>query len=221
MPPLFKKMTVCGVGLIGGSLAMIAHAKGLVGSVTGLGRTQANLDTAIERGIIDSATRDPAEAARGADLIVMAVPILTMRPMLEKMIPHCAPDAIVTDVGSVKGFVVRELEPFIGGGRSLVAAHPIAGKETTGAAAADPDLFKDRLTIITPSKSSTPETIGKIAALWKATGARVETMDPDTHDQLLARASHLPQIVASALAAALEGERAGNRLAADYGATGL
>ncbi|HVN63078.1 MAG TPA: prephenate dehydrogenase/arogenate dehydrogenase family protein [Candidatus Binataceae bacterium] len=221
MPPLFKKMAVCGVGLIGGSLAMIARDKGLVESVSGIGRTQANLDIALRRGIIDSATRDPAEGARGADLIVLAVPILTMRAALERLIPSCGPNAVITDVGSVKGYVVRELEPLITEKRSLVAAHPVAGKETTGAAAADPDLFKDRRTIITPSKTSTPEAIAKITELWRATGARVEEMDPQTHDQLLARASHLPQIIASVLAAALEGEKVGPRLAAEYGATGL
>ena len=113
----FRQMTVCGVGLIGGSLALIAREQALVGKVVGLGRSQANLDVALERGMIDLATRDPVEAARGADLIVLAVPILTMRATLEKMIEHTAPDAVVTDVGSVKGYVVRELEPLITGKR--------------------------------------------------------------------------------------------------------
>ena len=170
-------MTVCGVGLIGGSLASIARHAGLVGKVVGLGRSQANLDVAVERGMIDVATRDPVEAARGADLIVLAVPILTMRATLEKMIEHTAPDAVVTDVGSVKGYVVRELEPLITGKRSLVAAHPVAGKETTGAAAADPALFRDRRVIITPSAKSTPAAIDKIEQLWDETGACVEMMD--------------------------------------------
>ena len=103
MAQLFRQMTVCGVGLIGGSLALIARRAGVVGKVVGLGRSQANLDVAVDRGLIDVATRDPVEAARGADLIVLAVPIMTMRATLEKMIEHTAPDAVVTDVGSVKG----------------------------------------------------------------------------------------------------------------------
>ena len=214
-------MTVCGVGLIGGSLAHIARHSGAVGKVVGLGRSQQNLDVALGRQMIDVATRDPVEAARGADLIVLAVPILTMRATLEKMIAHAAPDAVVTDVGSVKGFVVRELEPLITGRRSLVGAHPVAGKETTGAAAADPSLFRDRRVIITPSAKSTPEAVAKIEQLWSETGACVEMMDADTHDQLLARASHLPQIVSSVLAAALIDERVGERLAVEYGAGGL
>jgi prephenate dehydrogenase len=214
-------MTVCGVGLIGGSLAHIARHTGAVGKVVGLGRSQQNLDVALRRQMIDVATRDPVEAARGADLIVLAVPILTMRATLEKMIAHAAPDAVVTDVGSVKGFVVRELEPLITGKRSLVGAHPVAGKETTGAAAADPSLFRDRRVIITPSAKSTPAAVAKIEQLWSETGACVEMMDADTHDQLLARASHLPQIVSSVLAAALIDERVGEKLAVEYGAGGL
>jgi prephenate dehydrogenase len=221
MAQLFRQMTICGVGLIGGSLALIAKRGGLVGKVVGLGRTQANLDVAKERGMIDVATRDPVEAARGADLVVLAVPIQTMRSTLQKMIEHTAADAVVTDVGSVKGYVVRELEPLIAGKRSLVAAHPVAGKETTGAAAADPALFRDRRVIITPSAKSTPEAVSKIEQLWSETGACVEMMDAATHDAVLARSSHLPQAVASVLAAALDGEKIAGKLAAEYGAGGL
>src|ERR1700687_2122248 len=221
MAQLFRQMTVCGVGLIGGSLALISRRAGVVGKVVGLGRSQANLDVAVEREMIDVATRDPVEAARGADLIVLAVPIMTMRATLEKMIEHAAPDAVVTDVGSVKGFVVRELEPLITGKRALVGAHPVAGKETTGALAAELGLFRDRRVIITPSAKSTPDAINKIEQLWSETGACVEMMDPETHDELLARASHLPQIVSSVLAAALSDERVGDKLVAEYGAGGL
>jgi prephenate dehydrogenase len=221
MAQLFQQMTVCGVGLIGGSLAMVARSAGLARRIVGVGRSQPNLDLAVERGIIDEATRDLAEAARGADLVVLAAPILAMRGALEAMVAHCAPDAIVTDVGSVKQYVVRELEPVLRDSMALVAAHPVAGKETTGAAAADPELFRGRRVIITPSARSTPDAIAKIETLWAATGARVERMEPALHDAILARASHLPQIVASALGAALADERVGGRLAADFGASGL
>ena len=221
MATLFKQMTVCGVGLIGGSLALIAKREGLVERVVGLGRTQKNLDLALERGIIDDATRDPAGAASGADLVMLAVPIRTMPETLAAMMDHLPPEAVITDVGSVKGWVVRALEPLLGPRMALVAAHPVAGKETTGAVAADPELFRDRRVINTPSARSTPEAIGKVETLWRATGARVERMEPAVHDQLLARASHLPQIVASALGAALADERVGGRLAAEFGATGL
>jgi prephenate dehydrogenase len=219
--PLFKQMTIAGVGLIGGSIALVAKRDRLVTRVVGFGRTQANLDVAKARGMIDLASRDPEQAARGSDLVMLAVPILTMRATLEKMLPHLAPAAIVTDVGSVKGWVVRELEPLIRPPMTLVATHPVAGKETTGAVAADPELFRDRRVIMTPSATSTAAAIVKIEKLWKATGARVERMDPDLHDALLARSSHLPQIVSSALAAALLDERVGGLSAAEFGAGGL
>lgn len=221
MTQLFKQMTIAGVGLIGGSLALVARREGLVGRIVGFGRTQANLDVALERGMLDAATRDPALAAQGADLLMLAVPILTMRATLEQMIPKLAPNAVITDVGSVKGWVVRELEPLIPAGMALVAAHPVAGKETVGAVSADPELFRGRRVIITPSAKSTADAVARVEALWSATGARVEKMDPDLHDAILARASHLPQIVASALGAALADERVGGMLAAEFGASGL
>lgn len=218
---LFKQMTLAGVGLIGGSLALVARRDGLIDRVVGFGRTQANLDVAMQRGMIDSSSRDPIEAARGSDLLMLAVPIVAMRTTLEKMVPHLAPDAVITDVGSAKGWVVRELEPLINPPMSLVAAHPVAGKETTGAIAGDIDLFRDRRVIITPSAKSTAPAIDKIEKLWKATGANVERMDPEVHDAVLARASHLPQIVSSALAASLLDEHVGKLWAAQFGASGL
>jgi len=221
MAMLFKQMTVCGVGLIGGSLAMLARRHKLVGAIVGFGRTQANLDLALERKLVNSATRDAAEAARGAELVVLAVPIVTMPALLAAMVPHLPPEAVVTDVGSVKGWVVRELEPLLGPRMALVAAHPVAGKETTGAAAADPELFVDRRVIVTPSARTTPSALAKVEELWRATGARIERMEPEEHDQILARSSHLPQLAASALAAALAEERIGGRLVSEFGAGGL
>jgi prephenate dehydrogenase len=221
MATLFKQMTVCGVGLIGGSLALIAKQKGLVERVVGLGRTQKNLDVALQRGIIDEATRDPAVAARDADLVMLAVPVRTMPETLAAMTPHLPPDAVITDVGSVKGWVVATLEPLLGAQMALVGVHPVAGKETTGAGAADESLFVGRRTIITPSARSTPDALDRVDHLWRATGSRVERMAPGEHDEILGRASHLPQMVASALAAALCGERVGEHEAAAYGAGGL
>ena len=221
MSTLFRQITICGVGLIGGSLALVARDKGLIERAVGLGRTLTNLEVARNRGMIDLATQDPIEAARGADLVILAVPIRTMPALLRTMIPHLPSNAVITDVGSVKGWVVRELEPLLKPGMSLVAVHPVAGKETTGADAADRDLFVNRRVIVTPSKTSTPDAVDKIEALWRATGANVERLDPDAHDRILARSSHLPQIVASTLAASLKDERIAGKLAIEYGAGGL
>jgi prephenate dehydrogenase len=214
-------MTLCGVGLIGGSLAITARAHGLVERIVGLGRTQANLDVAMERGLIDFATRDPAEAARGADLVMLATPVMTFPETLAAMVPYLPHDAVITDVGSVKEWVVRALEPLLAPGMSLVGVHPVAGKETVGAAAAEAGLFAGRRVIVTPSRRSDAAAVAKVVALWRATGAAVEELTPAAHDAILARASHLPQLVASALAAALESEQIGGKLAAEYGAGGL
>jgi len=214
-------MTLCGVGLIGGSLALVARRERLVEEIVGLGRTQANLDVALKRGIVDSATRDPDEAAHGADLVMLAVPLRAMPETLAAMAPRLPAEAVISDVGSVKGWVVGTLEPLLGPRMALVAAHPVAGKEITGAAAADEELFVGHRVIITPSGRSTPAALDKIERLWRATGARVERMSPAEHDEILARISHLPQMVASALAAALAGECVGGREVAQYGAGGL
>ncbi len=221
MTVLFRQMTICGVGLIGGSLALTARAHGLVERIVGLGRTQANLDVALERRLIDFATRDPATAARGADLVMLATPVMTFPATLTAMVPYLPHDAVITDVGSVKEWVVRAIEPLLGPGMSLVGVHPVAGKETVGAGAAEAGLFANRRVIVTPSRRSDPAAVAKVVALWQATGAKVEEMAPGAHDAILARASHLPQLVASALAAALEGEQIDGKVASEYGAGGL
>ncbi len=218
---LFRQMTVCGVGLIGASLALAAKRAGVVGRVVGLGRGQANLSLALQRGIIDEALTDAASAAKGADLVVLATPLRQMPAVLAAMVPYLPAEAVVSDVGSVKGWVVQELEPLLASRMALVAVHPVAGREQSGAAFADAALFEGHRAIVTPSKRSSPAAIERIEALWQAAGARVERMAPETHDALLALASHLPQIVSSALGAALLEERVEERMAVDYGAGGL
>jgi prephenate dehydrogenase len=221
MPILFRQLTICGVGLIGGSLALTARKHRLVERIVGLGRTQANLDIALARGLIDVATRDAAEAAQSADLLMLATPVMTFPATLAAMVPHLPPNAVVTDVGSVKSWVIEQLEPMLKPSMSFVGVHPVAGKETTGAVAAEEGLFVNRRVIITPSALSNFEALEKVEALWHATGARVERMAPAVHDAILSRASHLPQIVATVLACALADETAGGRWAAGFGAGGL
>jgi prephenate dehydrogenase len=221
MAPLFRQLTICGIGLIGGSFALTARKHRLVERIVGLGRTQANLDIALARGLIDAATRDPVEAAKSADLVMLATPVMTFPATLAAMVEALPSDAVVTDVGSVKSWVVNELEPILKPAMALVAVHPVAGKETTGAGAAEEALFVDHRVIVTPSERSTPGALEKIEAMWRATGARVERMPPAVHDAILARASHLPQLVASALACALAEEQVDGRWAAAFGAGGL
>lgn len=196
MALLFNRVVIAGVGLIGGSLGLAARARGLVGEVVGFGRTEANLRIAVERGILDTYTFDPAEAARGADLLFVAVPVAATGPTVEKFLPFLPPGCVVTDAGSVKEPVVTALERLLPATLPFVGAHPIAGTEQAGAAAAFATLFEKRLCILTPTPHTDATALARVRALWEGVGMRVEEMDMAVHDQVLARVSHLPHVIA-------------------------
>jgi prephenate dehydrogenase len=218
--PLFERMTVVGVGLIGGSLAKAAKERGLVGEVLGFGRTTANLDVARARGLVDRVVTSDAEAA-DADLVVLATPVATCESIARRFRPHARPTTILTDVGSVKGGLVAALETAWGDAARVVGAHPIAGSEAAGAAAARPDLFEGRLCILTPTPRTDPVACERVRRLWTGIGARVETMAPKTHDRIVARISHLPHLVAYALVTAAVGRSEDGRAVLDYAGTGF
>ena len=196
MPRLFERVTIAGVGLIGGSLALAARAAGLVGEVVGLGRSAANLDTARRRGIIDRYSHDPSVAARDADLLLLAVPVRSIAALARACAPALRAGAVVSDVGSVKQTVMQEVEAALPPGVPFVGAHPIAGTEESGAAAADAELFRGRRCIVTPGAHADAATVAKIRALWEGVGMRVDEMDAARHDQVLAWISHLPHVLA-------------------------
>jgi len=221
MSPLFGRLTVAGVGLIGGSLALAARAAGLVGEVVGVGRSEANLRVARERGIVDRVETDPPAAVAGADLVVLAVPVGSCATVAEAFRPHAAPGAVLTDVGSVKAEPVAAMEARWSDPGLVVGGHPIAGSEAAGASAARPELFRDRLCILTPTVRTRPDALGRVRALWEGVGARVEEMDAGAHDAILARVSHLPHLVAYALMDALAGARVDGRPVLDYAGGGL
>jgi len=200
---LAERLTIAGVGLIGGSLALAARAAGLVGEVVGFGRTAANLETARARGIVDRVATTPAEAAAGADVVVLAVPVRACVAVAEAFRPHAKAGAVLTDVGSVKAELVAALEPAWAAVGPFVGGHPIAGSEASGAAAARADLFRGTRCILTPGPATDAAALARVRALWEGVGARVETMAPATHDAILARVSHLPHLLAYALAAAV------------------
>lgn len=220
MTPLFERMLVAGVGLIGGSLALAARTAGLVGEVVGFGRSLANLELARANGLVDEVTQDVATAAAGADLIVLAAPVGSCAPLAAAFRPHARPGALLTDVGSVKGSLVPALEAAWTGAGPVVGTHPIAGSEASGAAAARADLFQDRLCIITPTPATDDAAKARIRALWEGAGARVEEMAPAAHDEILARVSHLPHVVAYALVSAVD-RAAGERRVLDYAGGGF
>jgi prephenate dehydrogenase len=196
VPRLFERVTIAGVGLIGGSLALAARAAGLIGAVTGLGRSAANLRTAQQRGIIDRYSHDPLDAARDADLLLLAVPVRAMAAVAHACAPALRPGAVVSDVGSVKASVVREVEATLPAGVSFVGAHPIAGTEESGAAAARADLVQGSRCILTPGHTSDAAARAKLRALWEGVGMQVSEMDAARHDEVLAWVSHLPHALA-------------------------
>jgi prephenate dehydrogenase len=209
VPRLFERVTIAGVGLIGGSLALAARAAGLIGEVVGYGRSEANLLIAQQRGIIDGYSHDPLEAARGADLLVLAVPVRTIAAVARACAPALASGAVVTDAGSVKGSVVREVEAVLPAGVPFVGAHPIAGTEQSGAAAAFAELFRGHRCVLTPGERAAPAAVAKVRALWEGVGMRVDEMDAPQHDRILAWVSHLPHALAfSAVTALLEADGA-------------
>lgn len=207
MPRLFDRVAIAGVGLIGGSLALAARTAGLIGEVVGYGRTEANLQTAMRRGIVDRYSLDAAEAARDADLLLLAVPVKATGAVARACAPTLRPGAVVSDVGSVKKPVIEQVEAVLPAGCSFVGAHPIAGTEHSGAAAAFAELFQGSRCIITPGNRATPDAVAKIRALWEGVGMRVDEMDAARHDQVLAWVSHLPHTIAfSAVNALLDAD---------------
>jgi len=221
MRRIFGRLTVAGVGLIGGSLARAARDAGLAAEVVGFGRTDANLRVAMERGLVDRVTQDPAEAAAGADAIVLATPIGACVAIAEAFRPHAGPGTLLTDVGSVKASLLTALEAVWSGVGPVVGAHPIAGSEASGAASARADLFRGHRCILTPTATTDRPALARVRALWEGVGARVEEMTPALHDELLARVSHAPHLVAYALARAVGEFTAGGRRAIDYAGSGL
>jgi len=218
---LFERLTVAGVGLVGGSLALAVREAGLAGEVVGFGRSEANLRLAHERGMVDRVAGEPAAAVRGADAIVLAAPVGASARLAEAFRPHARPGAILTDVGSVKAGVVAALEARWSAVGPVVGGHPIAGSEASGAGAARADLFRGRRCILTPTPTTEPAALGRVRRLWEAAGARVEEMAPEVHDELLARVSHLPHLLAYALVATVGEARIEGRRVLDYAGTGF
>jgi len=201
-----SKLTIIGVGLIGGSFARALRHAGLVDKVTGCGRDVANLETALELGIIDDYSVDVAEAVRGADLVVVAVPLMTMGKIFAAMRPALAPHALITDVGSVKACVIEAARENLGEHfPRFVAGHPIAGAEKTGAAASFTELFHQRRIVLTPTAETDKQALHQVSEYWLKTGANVVEMSAEQHDLILAATSHLPHVLAFTVVNTLAG----------------
>jgi len=204
----WNQVTIVGTGLIGGSLGLALKAGGLAGRVVGVGHRPATLDRARACGAADVTTLDLVEGVRGSDLVVLATAVGLFERLLAQAAEALAPGAVVIDVGSTKGEVVRRLEPLVPPGRAFLGCHPIAGSEKRGIDHARADLFRGAVCVLTPTPRTPPEALARVSATWKALGMRILVMDPEAHDRLLAEASHLPHVVAAALARTLRPEAA-------------
>lgn len=206
------RVAVIGVGLIGGSFALALKAAKACTEVVGVGRDPSNMRSALELGVVDRIASDAREAVRDAGLVVLAAPMAQFPGIFAAIAPALRGDAIVTDVGSTKRDAILAARNFLGDAIGLyVPAHPIAGAERSGAAAARADLFRDRRVILTPLPENPPAAVEVITAAWQLCGARITRMEPEQHDALLGAVSHLPHV----LAYALVHEFAGRQDAAD------
>ena len=200
-----ERTVVIGTGLIGGSLAAAGRRAGVLRTVVGVGRGRANLETALAAGLVDEIEHDPVAAVAGADLVVLAAPADSCIDLLERIVPALPSEVVVTDVGSVKAPVCRRAEA-LGVGERFVGGHPMAGGVATGAALADAELFRGRVAVVTPTAESSRSAVDLIHGLWTAVGAEVLEMPAELHDRIVAASSHLPQMVAYCLAAAVGAE---------------
>ena len=195
--PLFRRLALLGIGLIGSSVARIARERGdIAAEVVANARTQASLDRVVALGIADRVELDPARAVEGADCVMLCAPVGAFAGLAERIAPHLAPGTILTDVGSTKQSVIRDVGPLVPTGVHFVPAHPVAGTEYSGPDAGFSTLFKGRWTLVTPPPGADEAAVAKVEELWRRCGSMVERMEPAHHDRVLAIVSHLPHLIA-------------------------
>jgi cyclohexadieny/prephenate dehydrogenase len=194
--PLFDRLAIIGPGLIGSSIARAARAKGAVREIVATARSPKTRARVAELGIADKVVETNAEAVEGADLVIVCVPVGVCGAVAKEIGPHLKASAVVSDVGSVKGSVVRDMGQHLPDTVHFVPAHPVAGTEHSGPDAGFAELFENRWCILTPSKGTDAEAVERLAAFWRLVGAKVETMTPEHHDIVLAITSHVPHLIA-------------------------
>jgi prephenate dehydrogenase len=192
----FNKVTIIGVGFIGASFALALKKHKLCNQITGHGRSPENLQKAKKKAIIDSFELDPAKACDSSDLVLFATPVGSFIDIAKRIRSSLNRGAIVTDVGSVKGKLVSDLEALMPEGVCFVGGHPIAGSDRSGIGTAEADIFNGAKCIITPTDKTDKNALEKVIALWRALGSIVKQINPDEHDRIYASVSHLPHLIA-------------------------
>ncbi len=193
---MFERLCLIGIGLIGSSIAHVARREGLAGEIVGVARSDATRAKALELGLVDRIETDPGEAVEDADFVVLCAPVGANAALGQAIGSRLMPGAIVSDVGSVKVAVIRDLAPHIPKGVHLVPAHPVAGTEYSGPQAGFAELFEERWCILTPPPGANETAVETVAAFWRRAGAKIELMDAAHHDVILAITSHLPHLIA-------------------------
>ena len=193
---LFPRVALIGIGLVGSSLARVLRRDKLAGEIVACARRAETLATVRALNLAEHTTEDPAEAARGADLIVIATPHSAYAEIGRRIAGELKPGSILTDVGSVKGAAVRDLGPIVPPGVHFIPGHPVAGTEHSGPAAGFAEMFDGRWCILTPPAGADPAALEKVRRMWESAGMKVTTMDADHHDLVLAITSHLPHLIA-------------------------
>lgn len=194
--PQFNKVALIGLGLMASSLSLAMRRGGLAGRISGHARTAETRAKALQMGLVDEVHATAAEAVKGADLVVLCIPIGVCGPMAEEIAPHLAQGAILTDVGSVKAAVIRDVAPHIPEGVHFIPSHPIAGSERSGPEAGFAELFDGRWCIMTPLEGTDKAAMARLDSFWQACGSSVDIMNADHHDLVLAITSHLPHLIA-------------------------
>ncbi|MDG2394897.1 prephenate dehydrogenase/arogenate dehydrogenase family protein [Candidatus Thioglobus sp.] len=216
---MMDRICIIGVGLIGGSFAAGLKKSNQVKTIVGFGRNESSLIKAQELNVIDEYSLDISQALKQVDLVLIATPVNSFETVLEMIKPHITEQMIITDVGSTKGSVVTIAKQVFGHmPENFIAAHPIAGKEQSGVEAADATLFANKRVIITPEKNANTVSVDTVSSLWASVGAKVELMNTDKHDDLLAMTSHLPHMLAFSL---MDYLIASNPQACNYAAGGF
>ena len=202
--PAEETIAIVGVGLIGGSIAAALKKRGFAGRIIGVGRNDLRLENAKAAGLVDEYSTNLAESAAQSDLIVFSTPVNLIVEGVRNIAASCRPGTLITDAGSTKGNICRELFSGFAEGVTFIGSHPLAGSEKQGFEEADPELFQNRVCVVTPNDTTPADQLSRLNAFWEFLGCRVIEMAAATHDQALARTSHLPHVVASALISLLE-----------------